>query len=363
MNLRKPTPLGKVPSPPGGEKPASAGCGHNAGQELCYLCHQRSRRNIPVSFTVERNRREQEEDKLLQQFQHMQDTDMIIKEQESLLAKRHENQKMAAFNLGVSEAVKTKKGTRAVDFHPSYIFQKRPLTPPRFIKQERYFNDLGDQVTSKTDTEQKQKADEAFLERLEQVQLAEDFAAQREQYLKEKHEQQEQYKRSLSAQLRFKPLPMPSKVSDSSEPIFGKNDMNNDKMVEKRKRAYELYKEQLQTVEQRKRDAILKRLHEQKEEEDMLHRTKDELLDDRAHRYERLFRNRKGLETDWSSAVDTKRALDREEREHTRSPGMLLHEQCDKYKRCGQCKRKVHNCGESNIWRESRYIPGSRLMV
>ena len=69
---------------------------------------------------------------------------------------------------------------------------------------------------------------------------------------------------------------MPARVSDSSEPIFGKNDMNNEKMIGKRKRAHELYKEQLQTVEQRKREAILKRLHEQKEEEDMLLRTKDE---------------------------------------------------------------------------------------
>ena len=90
------------------------------------------------------------------------------------MAKRHENQKMAAFNLGVSEAVKTKKTTRATDFHPSYIFQKRPLTPPRFIKQERYFNELADQVATKTESDQKRKADDAFLERLEQVQLAEE---------------------------------------------------------------------------------------------------------------------------------------------------------------------------------------------
>ena len=87
------------------------------------------------------------------------------------------------------------------------------------------------------------------------------------------------------------------------------------------------------------------------------------LIEDRANRYERLYLNRTGLETDWAKAVDTKRGLEKEERDHTRSPGMLVHEQCDKYKRCGQCKRKMHNCGESNIWRESRYIPGSRLMV
>ena len=88
MNLRKPVLLGKIPTPPLGDKPKSppnTGCGHNAGQELCYLCHQRARRNIPVSFTEERKRREQEEDKLLQQFQHMQDTDQIINEQVTIM--------------------------------------------------------------------------------------------------------------------------------------------------------------------------------------------------------------------------------------------------------------------------------------
>ena len=39
--------------------------------------------------------------------------------QEGNLGKRHENQKMAAFNLGVSEAVKSKKLARPTEFHVS----------------------------------------------------------------------------------------------------------------------------------------------------------------------------------------------------------------------------------------------------
>ena len=69
---------------------------------------------------------------------------------------------------------------------------------------------------------------------------------------------------------------MPGSVPDSSEPVFGKNDMNNEKMADRRNRAHELYKEQLRTVEQRKREAILKKLQEQKEEEQMLSHTRDE---------------------------------------------------------------------------------------
>ena len=69
----------KRPSPPG------SACGHlSAGQELCYLCHQRARRNIPVSFTEERKRREEEEDRLLQQYQTMKDAEDILKEQVSV---------------------------------------------------------------------------------------------------------------------------------------------------------------------------------------------------------------------------------------------------------------------------------------
>ena len=87
------------------------------------------------------------------------------------------------------------------------------------------------------------------------------------------------------------------------------------------------------------------------------------LKEDRADRYERLFKHRKRLETDWAAATLYKKDRETEERMRMQSPGMLVHEQCDKYKRCDQCKRCLHNCGESNIWRESRYIPGSRLMV
>ena len=68
----------KLPSPP------TSSCGHpNAGQELCYLCHQRARRNIPVSFTEERKRREEEEDKLLQQYNYMKDAEDTLAEQVS----------------------------------------------------------------------------------------------------------------------------------------------------------------------------------------------------------------------------------------------------------------------------------------
>lgn len=60
--------------------------------------------------------------------------------------------------------------------------------------------------------------------------------------------------------------------------VFGKNDMNSEKMAERRHKAYNLFKEQQAVVEQRKRDAILARLAEQQQEEKMLKRAKDEYV-------------------------------------------------------------------------------------
>ena len=58
--------------------------------------------------------------------------------------------------------------------------------------------------------------------------------------------------------------------------VFGKNDMNNEKMAARRGQAFDLFKEQQELVAEKKRGAILKRLTEQKEEEDILTRTKQE---------------------------------------------------------------------------------------
>lgn len=59
-------------------------------------------------------------------------------------------------------------------FQPSFLFQRRNLTPPQFIKQDRYNRDLERQVAMREEAEKKRKLDEEFLGRLEQVQLAEE---------------------------------------------------------------------------------------------------------------------------------------------------------------------------------------------
>ncbi|CAG5118518.1 unnamed protein product, partial [Candidula unifasciata] len=94
----------RTPTPP------RSACGHPiAGQELCYLCHQRAKRNVPVSFAKELKKRDEEEGRLLQQYQIMKDAEETLKDQEQHWARRRDLQKIAAFNLGVAEAVHTQK--------------------------------------------------------------------------------------------------------------------------------------------------------------------------------------------------------------------------------------------------------------
>lgn len=340
-------------------------CSHSdkAGQELCYLCHQRSQKNIPVYFAEERRQRELEQDRLLQQYQQQKDTEAISKEQAKNFENRRYNQKVAAFNLGVSEAIKGKLAARSSEFCRSYLFQNRPLTPPQYIKQDEYSKDLGGQVMSKYNKLAKLKKEQEFLERLEQVQLAEDLAMQREQYLREKKEGSEAYRKALDTQVRCKPLPIPALEPDSKAPIFGVLDATDEKLMERKARAQQLYQEQLEMVAQRKRDAILKDLRNQKEESDMLERTRRDIILDRALRHQERLDARRSLEDSWAASVNRKRDVELEEYQRAQSPGMLIHEQCDKYRRCKQCGRRPHNCGESNVWSESRYIPGSRLIV
>nr|XP_009861828.1 coiled-coil domain-containing protein 81 isoform X3 [Ciona intestinalis] len=334
-----------------------------AGQELCYLCMQRSMRNVPVSFEEERRRKELEQDALLQQYQQMKDQEAILMQQANQNQNRHINQKVAAFNLGVAECLRDTKGKRSTDFVKSYVFQNRPLTPLRFYKQEEYSKALESQVKMKYGRENREKHDREFQERLEQVQLAEDLAAQREQFLRAKADQISRYQKALSAQIRSKPLPLPKAEPDSKDPIFGRFDATNEKLLEQRERSRNLLKSQLEMVSEKKKNSILQHLGKQKEESEMLQRTKQELIEDRVNTHKRAYEMRRSLENNWQNHHLDKVGREDEEKMRLRTPGMLLLQQTDKYKRCGQCERRTNNCGESNIWSESRYIPGSRLMV
>ncbi|OCT96219.1 hypothetical protein XELAEV_18013894mg [Xenopus laevis] len=135
---------------------------------------QRAQKNIPVYFKEERRLKEQEEQRILQEYQQMKDQEALLKFQLASLANRKEYEKDAAYNMGVAEAVRNEKNKRNTDFYKSYFFQKRPLTPPALLKQGQCYQSLTKQIAEKKSKELTLKQDKDLLDRLERVQLSEE---------------------------------------------------------------------------------------------------------------------------------------------------------------------------------------------
>jgi hypothetical protein len=152
-------------------------CGHeNAGQELCYLCHQRQRRNVPVYLREEQELKEKEESQLLAQYQHLKDMEYHLKDQEKRNNLRADRMKIDAFNLGVSEAIKAKRSERpkTSDISRSFIFRKRCKTPPKYIRQLDLAASLDQQIEEKANELNHFKQENDYIEKMEQMQLAEE---------------------------------------------------------------------------------------------------------------------------------------------------------------------------------------------
>ncbi|XP_032878357.1 coiled-coil domain-containing protein 81 isoform X2 [Amblyraja radiata] len=338
--------------------PATACSDHcRAGQELCYLCMQRGLKNFPIDLSENRRRKGLEEEHLLHQYQQMKDQEALFQEQCEMLAGREYNQKISAFNVGVAEAKKRRKNSKCKDASNGYIFQKRLLTPPVILKQQHYAQCLKNQMEDKRQRENRKKQDEDFLDRLEQVQLAEDLAVQREMYQKEKQEQKEVYKLALDIQRKEKSRQLPAFVPDSSGPIFGSSDLQG-KSEEQKQAARNLYKEQVQAAADRKKYDILNQLYEQKAASEILERNRKSLLEERKKRYEHLQKMRRTLEEAWDENVTMKRLKEYEQKQHSKMGSIFLLDQVKNYRRCFQCKRRLANCGETNIWNNAFFTTG-----
>nr|BAD18491.1 unnamed protein product [Homo sapiens] len=335
---------------------------HNkAGQEMCYVCLQRAQRNSLLYYSEER-RREIEDERLIQQYQMLKDQEALFRHQMKSLATREQNQKNAAYNLGVAEAIRNHKNEKP-EFYKSFLFDKRPLSPAlNALKQEEYSRSLLKQMDNRQENEIKQRQYRELMDRLEQVQLTEELAAQRAKFLKDKMEETQCYKRALDAQIKNKPSRLPPFEPDSSEPIFGKNE--GELMVEKQKREQNYMKHQLEAAANHKRKAILHQLVDQRRDLQMLQRTQREHLADRTAELERVNRVNQCLQEDWERSAAMKKQRDLEDKAFERaSDKLFLLDQCEKYRRCKQCQRRTSNVGESNLWPLNKFLPGSRLLV
>ncbi|XP_038169687.1 coiled-coil domain-containing protein 81 [Arvicola amphibius] len=343
--------------------PAPACQDHNkAGQEMCYVCLQRAQRNFPLYHGDERRRREIEDERLMQQYQILKDQEAFFKNQVKSMAAREQNQKNAAYNLGVAEAIRNHKNEKP-EFYKSFLFDKRPLSPEiNAFKQGEYSQSLLKQMESKREKEIKQRQNRELMDRLEQVQLTEELAAQRAQYLREKMEETQYYKRALDAQVKNKPSQLPMFEPDSAEPIFGKDE--GEMEAEKRKREQSCLKHQMEAAANLKRNAILNQLVDQRRDLQMLQRTQREHLADRAAELDRVNRINQCLQEDWERSLCMKKQRDLEEKAFERaSDKLFLLDQCEKYRRCRQCQRRTSNVGESNVWPLNKFLQGSRLLV
>lgn len=303
-----------------------------------------------------------EDERLMQQYQILKDQEAFFKNQVKSMAAREQNQKNAAYNLGVAEAIRNHKNEKP-EFYKSFLFDKRPLSPEiNAFKQEEYSQSLLKQMESKREKEIKQRQNRELMDRLEQVQLTEELAAQRAQYLKEKMEEMQYYKTALDAQVKNKPSQLPMFEPDSAEPIFGKNE--GEMEVEKRKREQSCMKHQMEAAASLKRNAILNQLLDQRRDLQMLQRTQREHLADRAAELDRVNRINQCLQEDWDRSLSMKKQRDLEEKAFERaSDKLFLLDQCEKYRRCRQCQRRTSNVGESNVWPLNKFLQGSRLLV
>uniref|UniRef100_A0A6J0UYV7 Coiled-coil domain-containing protein 81 n=1 Tax=Pogona vitticeps TaxID=103695 RepID=A0A6J0UYV7_9SAUR len=352
-----PVPRSRTPSPVCQEH-------GRAGQEMCYLCLQRAQRNVPMYMGEERRRKEKEEDRILAQYQAMKDQDALRKQLMRAMTNREQNQKIAAFNLGIAEAKRDQKNEKAAETYSSYIFEKRPPSSTPHEKQEVYGQQLDKQIEDRVTREKKQKQDQDLRDRLEHVQLAEELAAQRAKYLKDKMEEMQCYKRALDTQIKMGVPPLPEYVPDSTEVIFGKNDMTNEKMEERRKRAQEYSKYQLEAAAERKRAALLSQLVDQRKAADMIQRARKQWVAEKGARFERIFQMNLALQEDWRKSARMKRQRDYEEQLFQRAGDKLfLLDQCARFRRCYQCKRGLNHCSEVSTWTDTKYVPGSRLIV
>uniref|UniRef100_D4ADM4 Coiled-coil domain containing 81 n=1 Tax=Rattus norvegicus TaxID=10116 RepID=D4ADM4_RAT len=316
--------------------PAPACQDHNkAGQEMCYVCLQRAQRNFALYYGDEKRRREIEDERLMQQYQIAKDQEAFFKSQMKSMATREQNQKNAAYNLGVAEAIRSHKNEKP-DFYKSFLFDKRPLSPEiNAFKQEEYSQSLLKQMESKREKEIKQRQNRELMDRLEQVSLP---------------------------TVKNKPSQLPMFEPDSAEPIFGKNE--GEMEMEKRKREQSCMKHQMEAAANLKRNTILNQLVDQRRDLQMLQRTKREHLADRAAEVDRVNRLNQCLQEDWDRSLAMKKQRDLEEKAFERaSDKLFLLDQCEKYRRCRQCQRRTSNTGESNVWPLNKFLQGSRLLV
>ncbi|XP_032417027.1 coiled-coil domain-containing protein 81 [Xiphophorus hellerii] len=333
--------------------------------ELCYLCMQRSLRNVLENRREQRDAEEKACGNLLLLTEQLRDEQEMEQElgcaSAKLTERREQAKKVAAFNLHMSRREKSS----CFDCPRSFVFPARPVTPPKRIRQHRYRRDLRNQMERRQQLVAQDQQYRLLTERLDQMQLMEEIALQRAQRLQKKLEKTKHYRKALDAQVEDKMF------TSCPECPPDKPRLNRCKTAirraENRKRAQKLFQANFSVATQR--------------EEIQLHffffqlqldgcaskmcspHPPDRLMQDNTNHFEKKRAFRKLLEDDWSRSVELKHKREEEERRFLRSAGKLLVDKLKECQRCWRCKTRTTNCGETNIWKDSCCPSGSQLMI
>ncbi|CAI8003534.1 Coiled-coil domain-containing protein 81, partial [Geodia barretti] len=90
-------------------------CSHksSAGQELCYLCHQRALLNIPVNLSKERAAKEKTYNDTLHEYQRRHELLAMARAQADRTKRRLQDQEMASFNQSIATTIKSQKEAKS----------------------------------------------------------------------------------------------------------------------------------------------------------------------------------------------------------------------------------------------------------
>uniref|UniRef100_A0A673LWT7 Coiled-coil domain containing 81 n=1 Tax=Sinocyclocheilus rhinocerous TaxID=307959 RepID=A0A673LWT7_9TELE len=308
-----------------------------AGQELCYVCMQRAQRNLPL-YQSDESRAEREQERVLMLQEHQKDLQYFQKEE-------------------VPEHTHLLNG--------SYIFVVRACSADCLPQQRRYMQEAARRRQTQTELMQTELMQEAARRRQMQTELMQTELMQTE-LMKEAARRRQMQTELMQTELMQETTDRRcSEISPrfDARPVFGLMDSSPAALAEQRRRAQNISEELMNTANQRRRETLEKRLNEQKREREMMQRDLKEMLDERIHRYEKLRLLRAAYEESWHRSADLKHQRDREELNSRRYRNKLMIKQLGKYERCSQCKRSTANRSESNVFRDTNYVTGARLML
>ncbi|XP_065907191.1 coiled-coil domain-containing protein 81-like [Dysidea avara] len=341
-------------------------CSHavNGGQNLCYVCHQREIRNMPISMKKYRQEQEHLEAKMLEEYMKQSKALSIVLELKKRSEMKKYNEEVAAYNLTIAQQALKDKRNREKNKEQAFVFERNIRTPePKFQRRAEYRSQLDEQVAYKKGKEKYEQDLQDKREKLENQLVAEELAADDEAFQQQRIANMQHYRQALAEQVENKPEQLPVAEPDSLQPIFGVHDKTDGAWDQEQKR-----KAKLTSVDQMKmvaeKEEAEKRQNQQAIQEgiNMLARARKDLIADLRQRRQEHDRVNEILKNSWNISIKHRHAQEKEQAQWEDKQGITVLEQLEAYPRCAQCKRKPENTGTTNLVTGTRYAAGCKLM-